>query len=222
MAEAAKRNRAEPQEHLVRGRRERAKQEKRERIIHATKLLFAKKGFSATTTQEIAELADIGTGTLFLYAQTKEDLLVMVFRDEMFAVTQAAFKSAPADGSLLKQILHVFTSMVRYHERDIEVARILILQVTIPPNTERLEDVRAMLDIVNDGIVGLIEKNRVQGKIRNDFNEIVAAEMIFSIYYTHLLRWLGGHWPVTVFLHRLEGSLTLALAGLEWQDKRRS
>jgi AcrR family transcriptional regulator len=215
MVQAAKRNRAAPQEHLVQGRRERAKQEKREKIIRVAKLLFAKKGFSATTTQEIAELADIGTGTLFLYAQTKEDLLVMVFREEMFAVAQAAFKSAPVDGSLLKQMLHVFTSMVQYHERDIAISRLLILQVTIPANADRLEDVRAMLDIVNDGIVGLIEKKRAQGKIRNDFSAIVAAEMLFSIYYTHLLRWLGGHWSVTVFLRQLEASLTLALAGVE-------
>jgi AcrR family transcriptional regulator len=215
MAEAVKQNRAKPKEHLVLGRRERAKQEKREKIIRATKFLFAKKGFSATTTQEIAEFADIGTGTLFLYAQTKEDLLVMVFRDEMFAVAQAAFKSAPAEGSLLEQMLHVFTSMVRYHELDIEISRILILQVTIPANTDRLEDVRAMLDVVKDGIVRLIEKKRTQNKIRNDFNEVVAAEMVFSIYYTHLLRWLGGHWSVTVFLRQLEAALSLALAGLK-------
>ena len=58
------------------GRRERNKQEKRARIIAAAKALFGSKGFADTTTQEIAEKADIGTGTLFLYAKSKEELLV--------------------------------------------------------------------------------------------------------------------------------------------------
>jgi AcrR family transcriptional regulator len=61
------------------GRREQNKQEKLARIAAAAKALFAAKGFAQTTTQEIAERAEIGAGTLFLYAKSKEDLLVMVF-----------------------------------------------------------------------------------------------------------------------------------------------
>ena len=62
-------------------RREQNKREKRGRIIAASRALFAHKGFDATTTQEIAEAAQIGIGTLFLYAKTKEDLLIQVFHD---------------------------------------------------------------------------------------------------------------------------------------------
>ena len=77
------------------GRRERGKQDKRERIKAAARELFAEKGFAATTTQEIAARADIGTGTLFLYVQSKEEVLVLVFRDEMDRVCDEAFASLP-------------------------------------------------------------------------------------------------------------------------------
>ena len=60
------------------GRRERNKQEKLRRITEAASRLFADRGVDEVTTQEIAEAADIGTGTLFLYAKNKGELLLMV------------------------------------------------------------------------------------------------------------------------------------------------
>ena len=60
------------------GRRERNKQDKLERITAAARELFTEHGVDDVTTQQIAEKADIGTGTLFLYAKTKGELLLLV------------------------------------------------------------------------------------------------------------------------------------------------
>ena len=60
------------------GRRERNKQEKLRRITEAASRLFADRGVDEVTTQEIADAADIGTGTLFLYAKNKGELLLLV------------------------------------------------------------------------------------------------------------------------------------------------
>ena len=60
------------------GRRERNKQVKLERITAAARELFTEHGVDEVTTQQIAEKADIGTGTLFLYAKTKGELLLLV------------------------------------------------------------------------------------------------------------------------------------------------
>lgn len=62
----------------ARGRRERNKQEKLDRIIAAAGALFAERGVDDVTTQEVAEAADIGAGTLFFYARNKGELLLMV------------------------------------------------------------------------------------------------------------------------------------------------
>src|SRR5947199_9613102 len=59
------------------GRRERNKQDKLDRITAAARELFAEHGVDEVTTQQIADKADIGTGTLFLYAKTKGDLLLL-------------------------------------------------------------------------------------------------------------------------------------------------
>jgi len=60
------------------GRRERNKQEKLERITAAARELFAEHGVDDVTTQQIADRADVGSGTLFLYAKTKAELLLLV------------------------------------------------------------------------------------------------------------------------------------------------
>jgi AcrR family transcriptional regulator len=60
------------------GRRERNKRAKLDRIVEAASTLFAEHGVDEVTTQQIADAADIGTGTLFLYAKTKGELLLLV------------------------------------------------------------------------------------------------------------------------------------------------
>ena len=60
------------------GRRERNKQAKLDRITTAAAELFAEHGVDDVTTQQIADRADVGTGTLFLYAKTKGELLLLV------------------------------------------------------------------------------------------------------------------------------------------------
>ena len=76
------------------GRRERNKQQKLERIVAAATELFAERGVDEVTTQEIADKADIGAGTLFLYAKTKGELLLLVqnstYADALVEGRQAA------------------------------------------------------------------------------------------------------------------------------------
>ncbi len=71
------------------GRRERNKAQKRERITAAAGRLFATQGFAATTTAQVADEADVSHGTLFRYAASKAELLLMAgntrFRESLDA-----------------------------------------------------------------------------------------------------------------------------------------
>lgn len=64
------------------GRRERNSREKHGRIFTAAAALFDERGFDGATTQEIADRADVGAGTLFRYAATKGELFLMVFNEQ--------------------------------------------------------------------------------------------------------------------------------------------
>lgn len=60
------------------GRRERAKAEKRARIIGSARSLLDSMGYAAMTMAEVADRADVAAGTLFQYAATKPELLMLV------------------------------------------------------------------------------------------------------------------------------------------------
>ena len=52
--------------------------EKQKRIIQAAIQIFAEKGFSATSTNEIAGKAGVAEGTIFRHYKTKKDLLITI------------------------------------------------------------------------------------------------------------------------------------------------
>ena len=53
----------------------------RQRIVDASRQLFAAKGFEASTTRDIADAAGVASGTLFNYFVTKEAILSSLAAD---------------------------------------------------------------------------------------------------------------------------------------------
>src|SRR4029077_4606104 len=58
------------------GRRERRSAETREKLFRAALNLFARKGFTETTVEDVTEAADVGKGTFFNYFPSKDHILL--------------------------------------------------------------------------------------------------------------------------------------------------
>lgn len=167
------------------GRRERNKLEKRARIVDAARDLFERQGFADTTTLQIAEAADIGTGTLFLYARSKEDLLIMVFKEEMQSRALQVFAKLPPEASPVDQMMSVFEQMVEYHARDADLARMLLRELVMPSSAERRGDIRELMDAIYGGLTEIANKAALA-------DPALTAKSAFALYYYALLSWLGG------------------------------
>jgi len=193
------------------GRRERNKQEKLARIVGAARQLFRDRGFAETTTQQIAEAADIGTGTLFLYARSKEDLLVLVFSDEMLETARAAFASVDPDAALLDQLMQVFSSMLAYHERDRDIARLLLKEVMFPDAMGRGAAISELLDVIFAGLADLVVRARAAGKCHQAAPPLMIAENLFANYYLELIGRLGDRTTAAQFQTRLRQHLAITI-----------
>lgn len=67
----------------VPARHERRKDARPGELIRAALTLFVEKGFAATRAEEVAKLAGVSKGTLFLYFASKEDLFKAVVRESI-------------------------------------------------------------------------------------------------------------------------------------------
>jgi AcrR family transcriptional regulator len=198
---------------------ERSKRDKLDRIKRAARKLFGRKGFEATTTREIAAAADIGAGTLFLYAGTKEDLLVLIFREEIGRVVDQAFATMPPR-PLLDQVMHLFGAMIALHERDRGLARVFVRE--LPFVDDRRHGVAEMMASMLAGIANLIDDAKIRGELRSDVPATHLAQSLFGLYFFQLQRWLGGN-PVSAQQRDrgLLAALKLQLDGLRYVRPKR-
>lgn len=63
--------------------RRQGREDKRRRIIDAAVEVFAEKGFFGARVSEIAEVAGVADGTIYLYFKSKDDLLISLFEEKM-------------------------------------------------------------------------------------------------------------------------------------------
>ncbi len=105
------------------GRRERNKQQKLERITAAAAELFAERGIEEVTTQQIAERADVGTGTLFLYAKTKGELLLLVQNAHYAESLQRGIAAAEETPDILDAVIALLRPIIECNRVQIDNGR---------------------------------------------------------------------------------------------------
>jgi AcrR family transcriptional regulator len=105
------------------GRRERNKQQKLDRITAAASELFAEHGIEDVTTQQIADKADIGTGTLFLYAKSKGELLLLVQNAHYAEALQRGRADAETISDVLDAVMAIVQPIVECNRAQVDNGR---------------------------------------------------------------------------------------------------
>lgn len=195
------------------GRAERNKRDKRQRIVTAARELFRTKGFEQTTTGEIAELADVAKGTLFFHARSKDELLVMVFQEEVGKTIDRAFATVPEAAPFLDQAMHVLDAIQRQNQRELELARIFARELAFVKGDHHGID--AVTDDFFSRMSVLIEQAQRRGELQRSLDPYLLAYNIFALHFSFLIVWLGSRLPrPDPTKPSLREMLELQLAGL--------
>ena len=202
------------------GRRERNKRDKRDRILGAARELFRAQGFAATTAQQIADAADVGFGTLYLYARSKEDLLILVFKDEMDEVVEQAFATVPDDAPLVEQVQHLFGRFLAYHKEDVPLARALLKELAFIDSSERRADVTGLMLNIYGKLADLVMRAQRAGAVRADASPTGAARNFFAAYFQLLQTHLNDYIGDAQYRRMLRTSLDLMIDGLAARPRR--
>ncbi len=110
--------------------------DKRRRILDAAVSVFAERGFYNAKVSEIAKVAQVADGTIYLYFKNKEDILIQVFIDAMdeilrrqelaLAALEAEQKADPS--SRLREFIRVHFASVAESRAMAEVITVELRQ----------------------------------------------------------------------------------------------
>jgi len=193
------------------GLRERKKRLRLQRILSVARQLFLDRGFQDTTIQDIARDAGIGLGTLYLYARSKEDLLVLVFREKLLELIDTAFERIPADAAVVDQVLAFFSTHIAWHKEDPALARTVLKELSFPATPQRREDVRIILQATCEKLGELLARAQSRGGLPDALDPGATVSSIFALYLHALQGFLGGFHTEAEFARNLRGTLRLFL-----------
>ncbi|MDH4378144.1 MAG: helix-turn-helix domain containing protein [Ramlibacter sp.] len=172
------------------GLRERNKLDKLTRIRRAALVLFESKGFDATTTREIAEAADVGIGTVFMYADDKRDLLFLIFNDVLDKVVDTAFDAVDTRQSLSAQVTSVFSHFYQTLHARVPLARILLRELVFFSEGKQAGQYLSNRRRILEGLERLTREAIARGMVRASEDPTEVAKAFFFLYSGEVRVWL--------------------------------
>jgi TetR/AcrR family fatty acid metabolism transcriptional regulator len=163
--------------------------DKRRRILDAAVGVFARKGYFAARVSDVAEKAGVADGTIYLYFQDKQDILVRLF-DEVMSVHVAeareAVRALPSAPERLQAIAERHLAVLG-ENRDLAV----VFQVELRQSTRFMERFTASwLHDYFELLDEVMEQGQRDGTLRADVNRKLAAKMLFGALDETVTSWV--------------------------------
>lgn len=168
------------------------KADKRERILRAAVKVFARKGFYATRVSEIAKAAGVADGTIYLYFENKDDVLVSLFQDRITKLIDALEEAIAGESDFEARFRRVVELQLGLLDGRRELAEVvtvnlrqssrLLKQYATPLFTRYLEVVAK-----------LVESGQASGVVRPEVSPRVVARALYGALDGVAMTWaLGG------------------------------
>ena len=201
--------------HQVSGLRERNKMDKLRRIKHAAAELFISKGYDETTIREVATRANVGLGTVFVYAKTKRDLLFLTINEDLESIVSEAAAARRPDRAMLDILLDIFRLFYEYLAREPALSRLCLREMAFyasSPEAKRFLKMRERLVSLLDATVHSAMDRK---EISASEPPSLVAGVIFAIYQVEIRRWLSSdNFGIRSGLASLRRQLRLFINGL--------
>jgi AcrR family transcriptional regulator len=168
------------------GRRERNKQDKLERILAAARELFEERGVDAVTTQQIADKADIGTGTLFLYAKSKSELFLLVQNSSYVTALEEGTAAAGKIADTLEAIIAIIRPVVECNRVHVENGRTYLRELVFGDPEEPHHRDALTLTVKTEQAVAavLCRDSRISEDDATTMAQIISSIMFVSMAVT--------------------------------------
>lgn len=168
----------------IKERKEREKEARREEILNGAEKVFFEKGLAAATMDEIAELAELSKGTIYLYYKSKEDLYVATAL-RGWDIMEKLFREATSTGEPTLKLLNnlgnayfTYFKEYRHYYRMSYYIDAKLMHSQVSEETDELcnRSSKRIWGIVS----GVAEKAQSEGLIRQEITPVEIAVMLWA------------------------------------------
>jgi len=174
-------------------RREREKQLRRQSILSAAEILFARNGYRKTKIEDIAEKAEVSVGTVYGYFQNKEDLLVAVLDDIGLYIRKLAGKAFTDADSVLEGIERAGMAFFEELCRPYPEKALLLYDESIGVSDQFVNARRKFMLKMTEDVHGALMKGKDGLGLK--FASGISAEVI-AVCTTAIFVWLGMYYKI--------------------------
>jgi TetR/AcrR family fatty acid metabolism transcriptional regulator len=149
------------------------------RIINAATKVFAKKGFFHAKVSDIAKEAQVADGTIYLYFDNKDDILISLFEEQMTAVLENMMAQLAQEEDVVRKIEKFALTHLKLIELNKNMAE--IIQVELRQSTKFMKEYKneKFLQYLNV-IAEIIREGQAKGIFKNDVIPGVAKRAFFG------------------------------------------
>ncbi|NOY93337.1 MAG: TetR/AcrR family transcriptional regulator [Deltaproteobacteria bacterium] len=170
----------------------RGSSDKRERILEAAIRVFAQGGFYATRVSDIAKEAGVADGTIYLYFENKDDVLISIFQDRIGKLIEVLREVAGRDEPVDERVRRIIELQLGLLEGRRDLAE--VITVNLRQSSKLLKQYGAPLFTEYlELIASVIAEGQRSGVFREDVSSRVAARALWGGLDGLALTWaLGG------------------------------
>ena len=163
---------------------------KRERIINAAARLFGEKGYHRTTTSEIADAAGVAAGTIYIYFDSKESLIVAVFEEVLGSHMNRLREGVEAVGGPEAKTRRLLTLGLELMESNPSSARIFLSQLR--QSSEMIKRVAKTSSRAYKDIIESVVEEGISTGVFRESDPVITAVMVFGAYQNVVLEWVAA------------------------------
>jgi TetR/AcrR family fatty acid metabolism transcriptional regulator len=166
--------------------------DKRERILRAAVKVFARKGFYATRVSEIAKAAGVADGTIYLYFENKDDVLVSIFELYLGKLIDVLRREVEATTSVEEKLRRIVELQLGLLEGQRDLAE--VVTVNLRQSSRLLKQYAApRFKQYLEVLASVISEGQKAGVLRADLNPRIIARALWGGLDGLALTWaLGG------------------------------
>ncbi len=155
--------------------------------------MFLELGFERTRTDAVAKQARVAAGTLFSFAQSKEELLVVAFHGELERILKERTKSVH-DAHLVEQLVYVFEGPLAFYEEHGELARVFLREILLPHPDTKVSGANLVLGCLEE-LNAICTTAQERGDLDPGVDPSAVASNAFALYLWAVVARFNGVFP---------------------------